>query len=82
MSSRTLIDKIEALPPAKKAEVEDFVEFLVRRGASEGQGSPPAKRFPDEILERMRLRRERLFKEHGYFDTTSILRDLRENGPR
>lgn len=83
MASRSLIDKIEALPPEKKAEVEDFVEFLTRRRGPSGRPeTPPVKRFPDEILERMRERRERLFKEHGYFDTLPILRDLRENGPR
>lgn len=81
MASKSLIDKIEALPAEKKAEVEDFVEFLARRGAADSPGSAP-KRFSDETLERMRERRERLFKEHGYFDSLSILRDLRENGPR
>jgi hypothetical protein len=83
MASKSLIEKIEELPAEKKAEVEAFVEFLARRGGiSAGSVAPRAKRFPDRILERMNERRERLFKEHGYFDSIPILRDLRENGPR
>jgi hypothetical protein len=83
MATRTLTEKIEALPPEKKAEVEDFVEFLARRaGEPAGTGASTTKTFPDEILERIGRRRERLFQEHGYFDTLPILRDLRENGPR
>ena len=31
MASKSLIEKIEALPAEKKAEVEDFVEFLAAR---------------------------------------------------
>lgn len=81
MTSKSLIDKIEALPADKKAELEDFVESLARRASAEGS-RPSAKRFPDEVLERMAERRERLFKEHGLFDTLPILRDLRESGPR
>ncbi len=79
MASKTLIDKIDALPAEKKAEVEDFVEFLARREGSERGAS---RRFSDEVLERITRRRQRLFKEHGYVDSLSILRDLRENGPR
>jgi hypothetical protein len=28
---RTILDKLRALPPARRAEVEDFVDFLVAR---------------------------------------------------
>ena len=82
MTAKTLVEKIEALPPERKAEVEDFVDSLARHGDVSAHTGTPSKRFPDEILERMRRRRERLFQEHGYVDTLSILRDLRENGPR
>jgi hypothetical protein len=83
MSTRSLIDKIEALPPEKKAEVEDFVEFLTTRaGGSESTGTLSSKTFPDDLLERIRRGRERLFEKHGDFDTLPELRDLRENGPR
>jgi hypothetical protein len=32
---RTLIDKLQSLPPLRQAEVEDFVEFLQKRDAQE-----------------------------------------------
>ena len=81
--TKSLFERIEALPPEKKAEVEDFVEFLARRAsAPESTRTPPAKTFPDDLLERINRRRERLFREHGYFDTLTILRELRESGPR
>jgi uncharacterized membrane-anchored protein len=83
VSAKSLSERIEALPPEKQAEVEDFVEFLTRRMIpSVSARSQGTKRFPDDLLLRIKSRRERLFKEHGRFDTLTILRDLRENGPR
>ena len=83
MSTKTLVDKIEALPPEKKAEVEEFVELLASRSlVATRPPSGATKTFPDELLERIARRRERLFREHGYFDTLPILRDLKETGPR
>ena len=78
MSTKTLIEKIESLPADKKAEVEDFVEFVAARN----RPSPPAaKRFPDDLLKRIDDRRERLFREHGLFpDSTEAIRDLRDDG--
>ena len=79
MTTKTLIDKIEALPPEKKAEVEDFLEFLARRGgvpASTDSGT--VKAFSDDLLERIRRRRERLFLEHGDLDTLSPARPSRQ----
>lgn len=32
---RTLIDKFQALPPQRQAEVQDFVDFLEKRDAQE-----------------------------------------------
>ena len=32
-STRTLIDKLERLPPERRAEIEDFVDFLEKRDA-------------------------------------------------
>jgi hypothetical protein len=82
-ATKSLLERIEALPPEKKAEVEDFVEFLARRTKpSETTHTPAAKTFPDDLLERINQRRERLFREHGNFHTLTILRELRENGPR
>jgi hypothetical protein len=82
VATKSLLERIEALPPDKKAEVEDFVEFLARRAKpSETTHTPLAKTFPDDLLERIRRRRERIFREHGDLDTITILRELRENGP-
>jgi hypothetical protein len=82
-ATKTLVEKIEALPPEKKAEVEDFVEFLARRAATSEKPHTPAKKtFSDDLLELIKRRRECLFREHGPFDTVTILRELRENEPR
>lgn len=74
MATRTLTEKIEALPPEKKAEVEDFVDAL-----ADQHGRAPSS---PGLVERLRARRERLLREHGLFDSLPIIRDLREHGPR
>ena len=80
VTKEALLEKIEALPPEKKAAVEDFVDFVserVRRNRPELK----EKAFPDELLKRIDDRRERLLREHGLFsDSTEIVRELRENG--
>ena len=79
MTKEALIEKIEALPPEKKAEVEKFVEGL--RQNEKDEGSKPAGDLPpDPLIDRVRARRERLLKEHGLFDTSAILREIREQG--
>lgn len=78
MASRSLTEKIEALPPEKKAEVEDFVEFLASRAAHQdhvGQTGP-------SLVERLRAQREELLREHGLFDTLPLIREFRETGGR
>lgn len=80
MASKALIEKIEALPAEKKAQVEDFVEFLARR--SEVRPPSGAPRFPKELLDRITAEREALYREQGPIDTDPILRDLREHGGR
>ncbi|HLA76233.1 MAG TPA: hypothetical protein VJU18_01510 [Vicinamibacteria bacterium] len=72
MATRSLMEKIEALPAEKQAAVEQFVDGLRDReeGAS-GSG---------RLVERLRARRERLRRQHGTFESLSILRQLRENG--
>lgn len=76
MSSKSLIDRIEALPAEKKAEVEDFVEFLrsrpVRGGAKPGES----------LVERLRAQRAELFRKHGLFDSLPHIREFRETGGR
>ncbi len=80
MSAKTLIDKIEALPPDKKAEVEDFVEFLARRDSRGADSAGSA--FPEGLLAQINTDREALLAEHGLIETHEILRTLRENGGR
>lgn len=74
MASKTLVEKIDALPPDKKAAVERYVERLAREPTRQGEG------LTDELLARIDARRERLFREHGLFDSVAILREMRENG--
>ena len=78
MATRNLIEKIEALPPEKRAEVEEYVDGLSAK-APEPPGSRP---FPAGLLKRINARREALLKEHGLFDTQPYLREFRETGGR
>lgn len=78
--AKSLIDKIDALPPDKKAEVEDFVEFLARRD-SRGADSTRST-FPEELLAQINAGRESLLAEQGLIETQEILRTLREEGGR
>jgi hypothetical protein len=55
MATRTLADRIEALPPEKRAEVEDFVDSLAQHDRA---SSSPG------LVERLRTRRERLLRAH------------------
>ena len=76
MAAKTLVAKIEALPPDKRAKVEDFVDSI-----NEVVATPEEPAFPRELLERIDARREKLFREHGLFpDSTETIRELRENG--
>lgn len=72
MASKALIEKIEALPAEKQAEVEHFVDAL-RTQASADNGEPG-------LVERLRAHRERQFREHGLVDSLPLIRELRENG--
>ena len=78
MTPRALLGKIEELPPDKQAEVEDFVEFLSRRQASQ----QPQKAFPDDLLTGINEDREELRRTHGLFDTLPLIREFRESGGR
>jgi hypothetical protein len=76
MASKNLIDRIEALPPDKRAKVEDFVAFLAGRSRP-ARAEPDAGAFED-LLRRMDERRERLRREVGLFDSVETLRELRD----
>jgi len=47
----TLLEKIRLLPPDKMAEVEDFVDFLYRRGAV--RRSPQSAAQDDELQQKL-----------------------------
>ena len=51
MSEQTLIDKIRRLPPAKVAEVEDFVDFLMLR--DEERLTAAATRLSEDAFQRV-----------------------------
>jgi hypothetical protein len=78
MATRTLTEKIEALPAEKKAEVEDFVEFLASRTARLGRIGQTGP----SLVERLRAQREELLREHGLFDTLPFIREFRETSGR
>lgn len=80
MATKALIDKIEALPPEKREEVEDFVEFLGSRAVSRASG--PSKTFGDELLRAINEDREELRRTKGLFDTLPLIREFRKTGGR
>ena len=45
MATKTLIEKIEALPPEKRAELEDFVDFIASRARDGVETRPQAPTF-------------------------------------
>ena len=72
MATKTLIDKIEALPAEKQAVVERFVDAL-HVVDTRDSGRPG-------LVERLRVHREQLLRENGLFDSLPLIRELRENG--
>ncbi len=70
--TKELIEKIESLPADKRAEVERLVDSF--------QPSYRLPRFSKDLFDRVNERRERLRRQHGFFDSVSILRELREHG--
>lgn len=79
MATRTLIDKIEDLPPEKRAEVEDFVEFL---GSRTARGGTIKRTFPDQLLRAINEDREELRRTKGLFDTQPLIWEFRDTGGR
>jgi hypothetical protein len=76
VATKTLVDKIEALPPERRAKVEDFVDSMAEAVATATEPT-----FPRELLERINARREELLHAHGLFpDSTDVIRELREEG--
>ncbi len=73
MATKTLIERIERLPPTKRAKVEEFVESL-------SSASKPL--FSRELLDSIKQEHEALAREHGSIETDDLLRELREDGGR
>lgn len=79
MSTRELLEKIESLSAEKRAEIEELVDSLAR---PHRVPEPNQKSSPTPVFDRIRQRRERLYREQGHFDTLPLIRELRENGGR
>jgi hypothetical protein len=70
MNTAALIEKIGALARDEREAVERFVDRLrARRSAPEADG----------LMERVRARRESIFRRRGLLDSAAILRDVREH---
>lgn len=76
MSTTELLHKIDLLPPEERATVENLVEILARHHRSH-QGSP-VERFPQDLLDRVDARREKIFQEHGLLDSAATIREFRD----
>jgi hypothetical protein len=79
MNTAALIEKIEDLPRDEREAVEGFV--------AQGQANAlnalhPRRSAPEAeaIMERVRARRESIFRRRGLLDSAAILRDVREHG--
>ena len=67
-NTRTLLEKIQALPAERIAEVEDFVDFLKQRASKKATEDEPLD-FPTDDLgpwpEDLSLRREDMYDDDG-----------------
>ncbi len=75
MSTTDLLERIEALPPAKRARAEAYVEFLSHDDPAEAYNGDP-------LVEKILARRERLRATIGTLDNHKDIRDMRESGSR
>ncbi len=79
MTKEALLEKIESLPPEKRAKIEELVASL----CAESDARTAAPATPSESLaDRLRARRERLLRERGLFNTLPYIREFRETGGR
>ena len=73
MSTTDLLERIEALPPAKRARAEAYVEFLSHEEPTEAGDDDP-------LVAKILARRESLRATVGTLDNHKDIRDMRENG--
>jgi hypothetical protein len=79
VTKEALIEKIESLPPEKRARVEELVDSLCTE--ADVTATAPA-RSSESLAERLRATRERLLRERGLFDSLPHIRQFRETGGR
>ncbi len=79
MDAAALIEKIEALPRDEREAVERFVA-RGQAGALDGLRARRSAPEADGLMERVRARRESIFRRRGLLDSAAILRDVRERG--
>jgi hypothetical protein len=80
VTKEALLEKIERLPPEKRAEVEKFVERLAQ--APQAAPQTPSTDAKRALIGRIRARREQIFQERGLFDLMPLIREFRETGGR
>lgn len=73
MSKAELLGHIESLPAAKLAELEAIVAGMTAETSAKG---PSLSR---QEIDALRLS---LFERYGYFESTTDIRELRDNGLR
>jgi hypothetical protein len=68
-NAQTLLEKIQSLPTERIAEVEDFVDFLRERAATQKSATGKDLDFPVDDLgpwpEGLSLRREDMYGDEG-----------------
>jgi len=68
-NAQTLLEKIQSLPTERIAEVEDFVDFLRQRAATQKSAAGKELDFPVDDLgpwpEGLSLRREDMYGDDG-----------------
>ena len=75
--TRTMLEKLRHLPPDRRAEVDDFIEFLLSCAAVSPRTAPhPTVEFPVSSVGRwpkdLSLHREDLYGDDGLFVDTNI----------
>ena len=76
MTVAELIENIKKLPPEEQRDIEALVRTRVERRALNQPRMAP--RFPQDLLERIDARRERLAHDFGLFDSARAIQEFRE----
>ena len=76
MTVAELIENIKKLPPDEQRDIEALVRRRVERRALNQPNI--AARFPQDLLDRIDARRERLAHDFGLFDSSRAIQEFRE----